>query len=99
MKRAPAVPMNGTFMNSPPHLVGRSAPPTGGAGGGRDFGEVLCCLRAEVALVKLRHSLERVDLLDRLVVAGADDAREAQRGNARLAAPKPERSERHLPDD
>src|SRR2546428_4661270 len=99
MNRAPAVPMNVTFMNSPPHLVGRSAPPTGGAGWGRDFGELLCCWGPQVELVKLRHPPERVDLLARPLVADAGDAPKAQRGTAPLAARMANRRGPQLPDD
>src|SRR5260370_16464169 len=92
MNRAPAVPMDVTFMSSPPHPVGRSArTATRSRPGGDDhlgnFGERCFGLRSEVALVQLSYAIQRVDLLDRLVVADAHDAGKAQGITAGLAAP------------
>src|SRR5260370_8503407 len=88
MNRAPAVPMNVTFMSSPPHPVGRSArTATRSRPGGDDhlgnFGERCFGLRSEVAVVQLSYAIQRVDLLDRLVVPDAHDAGQAQAITAR----------------
>src|SRR5690242_10639057 len=83
MNRAPAVPIK----------VSLTSPPCGEVGGkAAGWGE--SCLRnlrewggrllAEVALIELRHPLEGVYLLDRLVIADADDARKPQRVSAEV---------------
>src|SRR5712691_6512830 len=99
MKRAPAVPMKVSF-TSPPHLVGRSvlAPPhtvrrsvlarsatTGwGRSNLRHLRQGHLHLLPEIAVVQLLDAFERVDLLDRLVVADAHTAGEAKRDAAGL---------------
>src|ERR1051326_2739263 len=86
MKRAPAVPMNVSLKATPPHSWGGGGEAAGGACSS------FCNLRErdlrflpEVAVVQLGAALERVDLVDRFVVADADDPREAQRVSAQMA--------------
>src|SRR5260370_9145819 len=61
-----------------------------------NFGERCFGLRSEVALVQLSYAIQRVDLLDRLVVADAHDAGKAQGITAGVAARMLNRIERDL---
>src|SRR5216683_4834492 len=63
------------------------------------LGQLLLCGSAEVPLVEFRDPLEGVDLLDRLVVADAHDARKTQRVAARVPARVLNRVEGYLEDD
>src|SRR5713226_10478178 len=70
-----------------------------GRGGGfrfRNFAQRFVCRSSEVPFVKLRNALERVDLLDRFVVADADDAWKTQRVPARMPARMLYRVKRNL---
>src|SRR5439155_14989397 len=103
MKRAPAVAMNVSF-TSPPHLVRRSVlARSARTGWGRSS---LCNLRQrhfcffpEIAVVKLLDPLERVDLLDRLVVADANDAGKSKREAACMSVRPLYRVECHFQHD
>src|SRR6266581_847957 len=103
MKRAPAVPMNVSF-TSPPHLVGRSvlarSATTGwGQSNLRHLRQGHLNLLPEVAVVQLLDPLERVDLLDRLVVSDAHDAGKPKREAAGMPVRPLDRVERHLQHD
>src|SRR5690348_10934689 len=84
MNRAPAVPMK----------VSRTTASCLG-----DLRERHLRLLAEVAVVELRDPSQGVDLVHRLVVADAHDAREAQRVAAQVPARMLDGVERHLEHD
>src|SRR5713101_8627172 len=103
MKRAPAVPIKVSF-TSPPHLVGRSvlarSATTGwGQSNLRHLRQGYRHLLPEVAVVQLLDTLERVDLLDRLVVSDAHDPGEAKCEAAGMPVRPLDRVERHLQHD
>src|SRR5436853_5980252 len=69
--------------NSPPHHVGRSARSAGWRESSLShLGKRHLRLFSEVAVIQPGHTLERVDLIHRLVVADAHDARKAKRETA-----------------
>src|ERR1051326_766403 len=112
MKRAPAVPMKVSFTSlpsphlwrsvlAPPHLVGksvlaRSATTGWGRSSLRHLRQRHFGLLSEIPLIQLLDARESVDLLDRLVVADAHDARKAQREAAAVAARPLDRVESDL---
>src|SRR5712691_6351316 len=83
MNRAPAVPMKVTFM----------------ASRFRNLGQRLLRRLPEVTRVQLLDAFQRVDLVDRLVVADADDAWESHGVPARVAAGPLDGVEGHLEHD